>query len=791
MIVESPNKVIKIESLLSDPHVIADWSFDKHELKQFGKGPEKAIAMATTGHFMTLSELTWNPQPPLSTPLSSSDFPPNGVLATFALQWSLQQGRRIQDTVSHYIEEKADNLSEIIIATDPDREGELIAVHALNLIRRMFPQLSVPFTRAYMHSITADGIQAAMQERRTTFDHNLANAAEARHAMDRMFGFLGSSVVRFANPQMRSIGRVQTPALILINDRETKIQAFLAAHSSTYEVHAMCHFTSSRGQRFTQIVAVVPENADAAAVIKWSDKAPVQKLCEEWKLRDSHHFHKIGDCIPAETVSPPPEPFTMATLITKANRQFYYSSDKVSACLQDLFQMGFITYPRTDSCRIDEAALTTIYEAVVQDYGPQLLQRRQESGTAEKTSTSRKRSKKVVKQQEVQEGNVEDAHEAIRPTNIHTKPEDLGSVSTPMKQIYDLIRRQTLAAFMIPMRSERLSVTIGCTAANGAPVKFQLQGRHVVEPGWSAAFRSGKGTASELETDQDVQTIENGGQLLPSISDEEFRAIVDVTSAFSEGRQREMSLESSQVVELSPTPPLPYSEGGLIEELRSNGVGRPSTYPLIVKTLLARSYITINRGRCETTPIGRLVVETSRSTFPSIVDIGFTSSFEKKLDRVAKPTGAASIPVASGRNMTEADCVLSSFISNFLNYVTDATKVQRAIVFGEATLQGPAADGEKRKAAVVVPDLVENVKQYRTFTALQNSLTDYLRRYFPLSPESRKTSYEASLSPPTSAASNSRSWSSSSSSYSGRSSYRKPTKAEKRTPRRFRATMKK
>ncbi|CBZ26760.1 DNA topoisomerase 1A [Leishmania mexicana MHOM/GT/2001/U1103] len=795
VIVESPNKVIKVEGLLSDPKVIPDWSFSNSKLRAISTGAEKAIAMATTGHFMSLKELTWSPQP--SSPASgvtAADFPANGLVVSFSLEWELIPGRRIQDTVSHYIEEKADNLTEIIVATDPDREGELIAVHAQNLIRRMFPQLNVPFTRAYMHSITAEGIRRAMEERREAFDYNLANAAEARHAMDRIFGFLGSSVVRYANPQMRSIGRVQTPALILINDREDKIKSYLDSHASTFEIQAVCYFTSKHNRRFSQMVKVTPGRKGGAAPVNWSDKATVEQRCEQWALSSATHFSVSPGAKPQETVTPPPKPFTMATLIARANRQLHYSSDMVSSCLQDLFQMGYITYPRTDSTRIDESILPSIYAAVRREHGKRLLQ--------EQDGPSKPGSRRSTAQKEAADANVEDAHEAIRPTSIDTTVEELGAVSTPMKHIYDLVRRNTMAVHMIPMKTERIVVLVMCRAANGEEVEFELQGKHVVEPGWSAAFRGSKGTVTPVtETDQDVEAVEDGGVVVPSISDDEFKAIMDVAAHRGGGtgvKKGSMQLESAQVAENRPSPPLPFSEGGLIEQLKNNGVGRPSTYPMIVKTLLARNYITVNKGRCETTPVGRMLVDTSRATFPSIVDIGFTSAFEKKLDRIAKPGSAKEWALPP--NVSDADYVLSSFISNFLNYVTEATKAHRvAIATRSLTLQqekraasampmSPTdfqANLEKEAKRVVtqVPDLVDNMKSYRTFTALQNSLNDYLRRNFPPS---------AAAMMPASSSGTARSYGrSSSSSTKKKGSYGATYKADKKTPRRFRTKLKK
>lgn len=745
VIVESPNKVIKVEGLLSDRKVVPDWSFGLAPLKKISTGPEKAIAMATTGHFMSLKELTWTPVAMKAKP-ADVDFPANGVLASFALEWEVIPGRHIQDTVSHYIQEKAENLTEIIIATDPDREGELIAVHALNLIRSMFPEVKVPFTRAYMHSITADGIRTAMQQRQEAFDHNLANAAEARHAMDRIFGFLGSSVVRFANPQMRSIGRVQTPALILVEERERKIAQFMETHKPSFQIRAECKFPACSGaSTYSQFVQVKPRTPDTVKT-NWEDEQEVRKLSALWSVDQCRSFAVRQQPLTTPNETVPPAPFTMATLITKANRQLHLTSETVSSCLQDLFQMGHITYPRTDSTRVDETALSAIYDAVAKEYGKAAVNR------LDARPSGKRRSGKSGKSADALEGNVEDAHEAIRPTDINVKADVLGSsLAANTKLVYDLIRRNTLAAFMHPMKTERVVAEVTAVAANGDEVVFTLEGKHTVEPGWSQAFRtgSGKGGQSVAESQLDAEAAESGAEIVPSISDEEFTAIVGLKDTLARGARAGaggVRLSRPQVLEHRASPPLPYSEGGLIEELRRNGVGRPSTYPMIVKTLLSRNYISVEKGRCETTEIGRMLVETSKSTFPSIVDIGFTASFEKKLDRIAKPEDRDNEFLVKQQNITEADYVLSSFVSKFLNYVTEATRTQRAnIAERSLTLKreqqpegGPLTDNEikneRQKAAATVPDLLDNSRTYRTFTALQNSLNDYLRRNFPQSP---------------------------------------------------------
>ncbi|EPY25170.1 DNA topoisomerase I [Angomonas deanei] len=545
VIVESPNKVIKVEDLLSNAKVIPDWSFKKGELSSISKGPEKAIAMATTGHFMFLKELNWKPQSGKAAPPKEEEFPPNGVLCKYSMEWEILAGRRIQETVAQYMDDKAKDISEIIIATDPDREGELIAVHVLNLIKLMYPKSKIPFSRAYMHSITEEGIQFAMENRSANFDHNLANAAEARHAMDRMFGFLGSSVVRYANPQLRSIGRVQTPALILVNKREERIERYLETHKTHYALEALCTFTSKTGTSHTQAVSITPKAEDSD--VDWEDKGSVESAMYKWKVGSGRSFQCVSPPVKQTVTSDPPEPFTMATLIAKANRQLRMTSETASSSLQDLFQMGFITYPRTDSSRIDESALPAIYEAVKSTYGKNMVYKLQDRDGSSKKAKKGKRK--------TDEGNVEDAHEAIRPTDMSLRAEKLGMLSDTTKQVYDLVYRHTLACFMIPMKTDKVSATIQFTGGAGKEMVFSLQGKHASEPGGSLAYRV-KGSNALIETDDEMEDRENGKEVVRTVSSEEFRAILDMKDLGS-AKKVTASLERPQTVKHEPRRPSP------------------------------------------------------------------------------------------------------------------------------------------------------------------------------------------------------------------------------------------
>ncbi|KAH8614527.1 Toprim domain [Trypanosoma vivax] len=761
VIVESPNKVIKIEALLSDPKVIPDWSFKQERLRRAGVGAEKVVAMATNGHFMALQEICWTRRTARGASQldkhggmdSNESFPSNGTLAEYTLEWELMPGRRIKETLERYMEQKLDHVSEIILATDPDREGELIAVHALQTIRRLYPRMGVPFSRAYMHSITVDGIRKAMKERNLEIcDYDLANAAETRHVMDRIFGFLGSSVVRAANAQMRSVGRVQTPALILINEREEKVSSSLAKNKSTFAVEVMCQFPDSYAGLYAQVVTIQPEKKDATA--HWTNEFEALKYLQQWKLDSCRNFSVTQNPVVTTSKIQPPQPLTMATAIAKANRQMKMSSEAVSGCLQDLFQLGHITYPRTDSTRIDESALKLIYNTVKKLFGKELLYRLEDrtDSDADGKRGKRKGKKKNTKTPSKSErviANVEDAHEAIRPTNIEVDGDSL-SLSPETRAVYELVRRHTLAAFMVPQTIEKVSLVVKFTSGSGEKFRLSLGGRRVVEPGWTCAFRKGI-TASdedEVATEGEDGLVEGTDPVEDTLSQDEFAAILNLRKTLSDPKMLELvEVRFPFVRENRPTTVSPHSEGTLIEELKKNGVGRPSTYPTIVKTLLARGYIQINaKGRCETTPVGRLLVTTAKSMFPSLVDIGFTASFEKQLDTIAKPNATRRPAILRGTKVSQADYVLSMFLSTFLNYVSEATRMQRARVVERSMRLKHQQEGKseefdarleesievaKKRVIDTTVDMSELPKLHSNFSALQRALNDYLRIHFP------------------------------------------------------------
>lgn len=784
VVVESPNKVQKITSYLNG--TVSDWSFGHAALKGVSKeANEKVTVVPTVGHFMELKTLHFKPKA-LPSPVTTSPEPVSDPAATksegnkkskkktpaskakkaaseeksslvdynifaapstlprdITFEWSQVADRNTMSILVSTIQSLGPQLSEIILASDPDREGELISHHVHTELKKALPNLKAKFSRAYIHSITQDGITQAMAQRRLGFiDDGLASAAQTRHGMDRFFGYLGSSVVRHLNPKFRSIGRVQTPALIAIADREEKIEQYNKEHTAVFTLQATCSFVGANNRSVSRCVALneVRAGSEAAAVAALPPLAvelqniPKEVEAHTKKAKEVYVAALKLDKIvsvkpkPATTstiVSAPPLPFSMATLIAKANKSLKMSSEGVSKCLQDLFQAGLVTYPRTDSHRIDPSVVPSIQQEVERRFGKDTV--RKAEVVADSPPPPSKTGKKKVKAGLV-EGTAEDAHEAIRPTDITRCGAELGLADSQQRTMYDLIRSTTLASFMTPMTHERATCELRIVTGSGAELSAKLESKRLVSPGYRAAL-------SASQTEGSAQQDGDGDGDEVHVGDDDFAALLDLPNRIANGSSA-VRVTDCVVSKSKPNPPPPHTEGSLIEHLKKNGVGRPSTYPSILKTLFARQYIVLNdKGRLETTLTGRELVALTKRSFPSLVDINFTAGFEAKLDSISR---------LGSESKDAMDYVLSEFLIRFLQMVVDATHRHRRLILERSTLhklqatnKPTTAEDIKREVDALlmkplnVSDLLAATCRAKEFTELQRSLDSFVRREMP------------------------------------------------------------
>jgi DNA topoisomerase IA len=726
IVVESPNKVGKITAYLSGTNAVEDWSFGKKDLRAASWKNEKVVVLATVGHFKELKDIKLTPTgkvvaqcAPVAPTVKSAKRSKTGrdkgkaakvgasdattvvpqenvPLLSFSSLWISKTSKTITQDLQSMVAQLGDGLSEVILAADPDREGELIAAHALEAVKAQLAAKKIPYSRAYIQSITKDGIHQAMKERRLNFvDTELVCAADARHIMDRIFGFLGSGLVRNINPELRSIGRVQTPSLIAVANREKRIEEYTAGFRPSYFLQGKCtvHGSSRNVTLHLREDKQLPEDS-------------LRKMMDQLDLAKSTKFScRQTDVVVTDVVTEPPRPFTMASLIMRANKQLHMSTEEVSATLQELFQSGLITYPRTDSERIDPSVLPSIQAFAAKEFGKESVA---QSAEGKAPDASKKSTKKV-------EGNVEDAHEAIRPTDINILPRSV-QLSRNSTNLYALIHANTLASVMTPYVVERVAAKVSCVSGGGAPLWFQLESRRVKVPGFTSSLK---------DRDEDDSSSSDA-------TDSFFKTLLDLPKILVEA-PTVIVLSEGAVKETKPNPPPAFSEGLLVEELRRNGVGRPSTYPTIVSTLLQRGYVIVNtKGRIETTALGRLAAHLATTVFPRIVDMKFTSEFEKLLDVIARGAG----PEAS-------DAALSRLLSDVLQCITDATQEQRVNVLVNVARTKAAIRNEKvaeesilRKEALqrvkqAVPALQSSVLAKPTFSSICYAVDDFLRANFP------------------------------------------------------------
>lgn len=788
IIVESPNKVAKITSILNQkgPSGISDWSFGKPNLKSVAQqGEESVLVLPTIGHFLELRTMRFSVLPlPAAPPSAEPTAPPSteqqdadtakggkrtkgkgrtnapkaeeplvdmsifsstAPLRHVSLEWTPSVGKDTSSVLVGAVEANKDKLTEIILASDPDREGELIASHALQTIQERLPKLKIPFSRAYIHSITEDGVRKAMEERQLQFvDQGLATAAETRHAMDRIFGFLGSSLVRHLNSNFRSIGRVQTPALIAVKEREERIDAYMKAHRASFSIQANCSFLDASGSKVDRTVTLnevspgkeadavkaIPPLAEAdldnpAAVEAHGSKVKAAYL-NALGLQSIRDIASKGKPVLSNQSTAPPLPFSMASLISKANKTMRLSSEEVAKCLQDLFQLGLITYPRTDSHRIDPTVVPSIKALIESTYGKDFL-RSDETAAKGKGKGGEKKKGGKKKPVVAQEGNVEDAHEAIRPTDITRTAESIGaSVSEMSLKLYDLVRSTTLAAFMTPLEQERVATTVSFKTASGAVLSFKLEAKRVTHSGFHAAF--GKNIVAES-----VDAADDGVSEVPT--DGLFEAVSSLPKRIAKAA---ITVSNAQVTKSKPAPPQQLSEGTLIDYLKERGVGRPSTYPSIMKTLLSRGYVEVNaKGKLETTQVGRDLATATQRVFPALVDVGFTASFEAKLDRIAR--------AVTEESAVGADVVLSAFVVELLRLVKTSAENRRGHILERSITArirhaNPSWSTEQVQAAVeksvaeakgAMTDIFAATARVGDFSELQRMLENFLKREFP------------------------------------------------------------
>lgn len=481
-----------------------------------------------------------------------------------------------------------ENADTVILASDPDREGEAIAWHLAETFQKELRGKKV--SRAVFHEITPSAVRAGLAATRPV-DMALVDAQQTRRILDRLVGYKLSPLlwkqikrpwVRGKKPPALSAGRVQTVALRLVVEKDREIEAFIPEEYWTLDVELVASQSTFKA-RLVQINGKEPGMLKQQAV-----KAVMEDLLgAAWQ---------VGKVEQREEKRYPYPPFTTSTLQQAASARLGWNPKKTMKVAQELFEgvtiagehVGLITYMRTDSVQVSAEAQAAARQTI-QKYWPQALPDRP---PVYRTKTA----------------NAQEAHEAIRPTDSARIPKLMREALSPdQASLYEIIWRRFIASQMKPALYNVTTVEVPAVGKSVSYL-FRCVGRTLLDPGFLAAY----------EVDEDDQQKESK---LPNLQPGQALRFVKF-------------LPEKHMTE----PPKQYTQASLIRELEKRGLGRPSTYASIVEVLLERKYVEGNRGKSKTlisTEVGRQVLAFLLTGFADIFDYGFTARMEEQLDEIA------------------------------------------------------------------------------------------------------------------------------------------------------------
>jgi DNA topoisomerase-1 len=479
---------------------------------------------------------------------------------------------------------KADTL---YLATDQDREGEAISWHLYELLKEKELLKDKTVHRVAFNEVTKRAIQEAI-DNPGELSTDLINAQQTRRALDYLVGFNLSPLLWKKVQRGLSAGRVQSPALRLIVEREEAIEAFDPKEYWTIEADVSkgkSPFTSKlniyNNEKIKQFSITDTETATAArdVLLKAANgKLSVDKVEKKERKRN------------------PSAPFTTSTMQQEAARKLRFSTQRTMRTAQNLYEgidiggetVGLITYMRTDSLHLADEALDEIRGLIEQRYG--------KNNVPEETRIFKNKSK-----------NAQEAHEAIRPTSVRHIPEEIKDKLNPDQfALYELIWKRTMACQMIHATLDTVSVELGCGAGNS----FRATGSTIKFPGFMSVY---------MESSDDTKADDKTEKLLPELVQGEKIDLLDIRNDqhFTE-------------------PPPRFTEASLVKTLEEYGIGRPSTYASIISTLVNRNYVELESRRFTPTDIGRIVNGFLTEYFTKYVDYEFTADLEDELDCISR-----------------------------------------------------------------------------------------------------------------------------------------------------------
>lgn len=475
----------------------------------------------------------------------------------------------------------------LYLATDPDREGEAISWHIYEILKEKKLLKSKSVHRVVFHEITKNAVQAAVEHPRE-ISMDLVNAQQARRALDYLVGFNLSPLLWRKIRRGLSAGRVQSPALRMIVEREEEIEKFI-----TQEYWDILAETEANSQAFTAKLTVYEGNKleQFSFTSEEQTEAAKKKL-----LKLANGKLRVVKVEKKQRKRNPTAPFITSTLQQESARKLGLTAQRTMRIAQQLYEgidighgaVGLISYMRTDSTNLAVEAIDEIRSFIVERYGKENLPD----------------EPKIYK---TKSRNAQEAHEAIRPTSVLQTPESVKEyLSDEQYKLYDLIWKRTVSCQMIPATIDTVAVDFICGEDN----YFRANGSVITDPGFMRVYQ---------EDTDDGKGGQDDERILPPLKEGE-----------------EVTLNDLKCNQHFTEPPPRYSEATLIKALEEFGIGRPSTYASIIYTLQSRQYVEYENKRFRPTDVGRIVNKFLTQHFTRYVDYDFTAKLEDELDEISR-----------------------------------------------------------------------------------------------------------------------------------------------------------
>jgi DNA topoisomerase-1 len=486
------------------------------------------------------------------------------------------------------ISKKLKTADALYLATDPDREGEAISWHLYELLRKRRQIGQRPVYRVVFNEITKRAVKEAVANPRE-LSVDLVNAQQARRALDYLVGFNLSPLLWKKVRRGLSAGRVQSPALRLIVEREQEIEAFLSREYWTVEADV-----ADRGKAFSaKLVEYAGEKVEQFTITEEGRAHEVERQL----LAAANGKLSVDKVERKQRKRNPAPPFITWTLQQEAARKLGFTAQRTMRTAQQLYEgvdigggaVGLISYMRTDSVNLSQEAIAELREFIAERYGADHL--------PPQARLFKTKSK-----------NAQEAHEAIRPTSVRYQPEQIQAhLTKDQARLYELIWKRTVACQMAHAVLNLVSIDLGCGPGN----RFRATGSTIAEPGFMRVYLEGRDDETGADDDEE--------RMLPDLKE---GAQVDLIAIRPEQHFTE--------------PPPRYSEASLVKALEELGIGRPSTYASIISTLQEREYVELDKKRFTPTDVGRIVNKFLTEHFTAYVDYDFTARLEDELDAVSR-----------------------------------------------------------------------------------------------------------------------------------------------------------